>query len=153
MYGRLLSSPAYEHRICGMHPAVAEAVRGGRRVAGEGARVCAAVALRLQNIVTSVHAGASSGVATGSAMGTWDSLSQGDEDVVVYLLSDPTNVDSKQITFVKTALPGPTQMALYAALYKVNFLSDGTPPVIHPPLAAVAEGDDQTSSTTTTTAP
>jgi hypothetical protein len=40
-------------------------------------------------------------------------------DVIVWFLSDPTNIDSKQITFVNKALPPQAINKIFKVLYKV----------------------------------
>ena len=40
------------------------------------------------------------------------------EDVIVYLLSDPTNIDSKMVTFVADRIASPKRELLFAALYR-----------------------------------
>jgi len=60
------------------------------------------------------------GVVFGSAGKDYVSHSQLDEDVVVYLLSDTIDIDSKMMTFIKDTLSGTDKNKVYDLLYKYD---------------------------------
>ena len=73
-----------------------------------------------QRLAAAVSPSLSCGIIVGGAARDYHTECKGGEDVIVYLLSDPTNIDSKWLTFVK---PGPHAEAILAALYKYNPLT------------------------------
>ena len=109
-YSSLLTSSEYEHRICGMHIDCAIFIRENR---GKEP---------LRTFANAVAAGNNIGVWIGSVMGSpWAESVTYNEDVIICFLSDITNIDSKQVTFVKNSLPNKGE--IFDKYYKKDFVS------------------------------
>jgi hypothetical protein len=56
----------------------------------------------------------------GTPLKTEVSEGSGDEDIIIYLISDPLNIDSKMVTIIKRSVPEPEKTRIYDCLYKYN---------------------------------
>jgi len=117
-YRSFLENKQYQHKVCGMVPVLAEAVQQARKQKTETSvypQLAASIRRRLQTVSPTLTCGVMIG---GAGADSWwsdvDLLS--DTPVVVYLLSDITNIDSKFITFVKIGHPQAAR--IFERLYK-----------------------------------
>jgi len=106
----------HSHKICGMNANVAIQVRNARKEKN----LTALEPLRQKFESKIGDSQISFGFGVGSALK--DDLIQTNwkEDVILYLISDPTNIDSKMITFVKNSLPMNVADKIFANLYKYD---------------------------------
>ena len=118
-----LESGAFSRHICGMHGGTAQAVRAAHTARDEGAlaRIAGAVVDVLHGVDPALKVGVvvCGAIATHLRSGETDAAVA---DVVIALLSDPTDIDSKQMTFIATERVGAVaQEAILKATYKRAF--------------------------------
>eukprot|EP01128_Nolandella_sp_AFSM9_P009253 TRINITY_DN5872_c0_g1_i1.p1 TRINITY_DN5872_c0_g1~~TRINITY_DN5872_c0_g1_i1.p1 ORF type:complete len:133 (+),score=26.28 TRINITY_DN5872_c0_g1_i1:230-628(+) len=123
-YQALNTSPLYSHRICGMATPLVQAIRtaNGKTEASDSEAIYTTIKRNFSQILSSSSlAGAATlslGLYVGGALRDYSVLSSQDEDIIIYLLLDVTDIDSKQMTFVKNGA-GNTP-AIFQLLYKVD---------------------------------
>ncbi|KAL6075067.1 hypothetical protein QOT17_003825 [Balamuthia mandrillaris] len=121
-YRQLLDKPEYTHKVCGMHPNVAETQQGGEAFA----QLLDNIQHALSSSSSSSSSSPSVGLGVGGALSDWwktKDLTNGADDVIVYLVSDVTNIDSKWMTFVHSRLPAKQKTEIEQTLYKLDATS------------------------------
>jgi len=109
-----------DHKICGMYVDCAEYIRAHRNDERELSNMIDAV----QNCVDpTISLGVFIGPVVGKQWACRLSTDIKNLDVIICLLSDITNIDSKQVTFISNRLPAEEKDKLWDALYKKNFLA------------------------------
>lgn len=118
----LLSSDEYEHRTCGMHRDLLSQVR----LAMQALPTDSALADQLCQKVLDLLPEGDAAVMLSPAMGKpFAQAVRGEPAVVVWLLPDPTDVDSKQTTFVRTGMKNLEET--FSAVYKLPGPEGKTP--------------------------
>eukprot|EP01113_Clastostelium_recurvatum_P031319 TRINITY_DN3899_c0_g1_i3.p1 TRINITY_DN3899_c0_g1~~TRINITY_DN3899_c0_g1_i3.p1 ORF type:complete len:141 (-),score=23.42 TRINITY_DN3899_c0_g1_i3:115-513(-) len=121
----LLSDPNYDHRICGMHSAVAQMIRKEHKEKTDQqdeAGAYTTLATNLKRRLHSVYPDITVGVLVGSAFKSYYLNADRDDLVIVNFLSDTLDIDSKQMTFVHRSFPPERLEKIFAILYKHNFM-------------------------------
>jgi len=121
-YRQFISSDAFEHRISGQVPKLAETLR---QISGAADRArFVQIATRIRNRVAALNHDYHCTVFTGGAARDTFVEPEGaiptQKAVVVYLLIDRENIDSKFITFIHKSLSPPEQTKIFQALYKFD---------------------------------
>eukprot|EP01027_Heterolobosea_sp_BB2_P005120 GEZU01007869.1.p1 GENE.GEZU01007869.1~~GEZU01007869.1.p1 ORF type:complete len:141 (-),score=38.48 GEZU01007869.1:270-692(-) len=138
-YRKLIESQQYEHRICGMHQNLAVAIRDkiirAKSESDQAAGAAKAIKANFENRLAKRDNASngnsnendntnnnrlSFGLIVCSAIRDYQVLSNGHEDVIIYLLSDVTDIDSKQMTFVRNGIDGES---IFKSLYKYDATS------------------------------
>ncbi|CAJ1416073.1 unnamed protein product [Effrenium voratum] len=128
----LLSDMEWEHRTCGMHRSLLSLVRLATEALPDtdpAEELCRQLLALLPG---------DAAVMLSPAMGRPYAVAvSGEPKVVVWLLPDPTDVDSKQTTFVK----GENQDEVFEKLYKLTLPEDLTDPCTSLPSKGMAKED------------
>jgi hypothetical protein len=113
----LLDSVEYGHKVCGMHKNVAIEVRKLIKAKDQDALKHVGNKLK-QRIRDAVVGDFSIGIVFGFAFSDFLKDSKLDEDVIVVMISDPTDIDSKMMTFIRNGMNPKDK--IFEALYKYD---------------------------------
>eukprot|EP01111_Echinosteliopsis_oligospora_P011395 TRINITY_DN3755_c0_g1_i1.p1 TRINITY_DN3755_c0_g1~~TRINITY_DN3755_c0_g1_i1.p1 ORF type:complete len:132 (-),score=22.40 TRINITY_DN3755_c0_g1_i1:4-399(-) len=126
----LMKDVKYEHKICGMYKDLAITVRTEfQQHQRNNAYISDAMDRCATNLKKRVADSSlqqyTVAVMMGGPIRTFhenldSNLSTIEHDIIIYLLSDPTDIDSKQITFIHTNIDPETRNKIFNALYKYN---------------------------------
>ncbi|KAH3761452.1 hypothetical protein Pelo_6679 [Pelomyxa schiedti] len=120
-YTALMSDASLDHKVCGMHRNLAIAVRdAGPTGTTRLQEIEQALINRLRDVV---HHPLVVSVSIGTLFRDWHGSKTDSShplDVHIQLISDPLNVESKMMTFVRRGLPGPVSESVYSCLYKYD---------------------------------
>eukprot|EP01117_Protostelium_nocturnum_P001360 TRINITY_DN11673_c0_g1_i1.p1 TRINITY_DN11673_c0_g1~~TRINITY_DN11673_c0_g1_i1.p1 ORF type:complete len:148 (-),score=63.20 TRINITY_DN11673_c0_g1_i1:41-484(-) len=130
------SDEEYEHRICGMENSVTNSLRQVWNESNQSAKdsLFSSILENLRKYLGDPqHKGYRLGLALGTAMGApvwsrtvaWKKEGEEEEEggnvvISLFLVLDPLNIDSKQVTFVSKSV-GLETAKVFQALYKVDF--------------------------------
>ncbi|PRP85286.1 putative serine/threonine-protein kinase/receptor [Planoprotostelium fungivorum] len=124
--------PEYQHRICGMQSATVSELRRAWENETEREEMLDRILNRIVSLLSSSQHGSRVGLAAGAAMGAplysrsapWgEESTDGEISVSVYLLMDPLDIDSKQITFVANDVKSAER--IFRGLYKADLVGTG----------------------------
>lgn len=116
----LFDLSGFSHKICGMHVNCAEFIRNNRK---EEINLQRFVEEVIKNVGSDVKVGVWIGPAIGNSWAQNESISNQPEscDVIMAFLSDITNIDSKQVTFISDNLSSDVKTRIWDNFYKKDF--------------------------------
>lgn len=107
-----------QHKICGMHINLARQVRQCSQDQAQG------ISQNFRSAVRTIDPTLTVAVLIGGPIKAnfleLDGKQLGQQDVIIFLLSDVTDIDSKEITFIKGKLDSRIIDKLYKTLYKLD---------------------------------
>lgn len=126
-FSLLCETESYVHRICGMESCLREHVIGHPQWSHPAVEV-ETLRTRIQNLLSEAIFGSlypknkfSIGLVIASPMKDYLKETNYSEDIVMVLILDPLNIDSKQCTFVSARLPSPVMDAVFSCLYRLKW--------------------------------
>jgi len=113
----------FQFKVCGMEVSLAQELRKTLKKDDDSIASWAGEiqAKFLDTIHSNVSNDLSVGIALGGSMRSkFVQVDTDGDDVIIFLLTDPTDIDSKQITFIRNTLTREQETAILNATYKFN---------------------------------